>query len=348
VLSKMIDDLKSRVVIAVVSTNDVRHVVPCLQSLAMSTYRNFQVIICENGGPDAFERLTGVLANLEFLDELNADHRDKALSRSRNDHRSFLMREGRQVVTVLNPLKNLGYAGGVNACIAAVRDEAWDAVWVLNPDAFPDPAALEALLRHQKKGNYGIVGSCLIATSDGRVQAWGGMRWWPLLGRGRTIGSNQAAEIVPDTTKVEEALAFISGASMFVSRAYVESVGVMDEDFFVYNEDVDWCLRRGPFRLGYAHNSVVRHVGGGTSGAFASSGSRFTVYLDSRNRILLARKMYGPKWPLIAVIALTQPLYLLLRYQSVARFRISLEGWWAGIRDERGMPGFMRQTPPQA
>jgi N-acetylglucosaminyl-diphospho-decaprenol L-rhamnosyltransferase len=332
-------DQRSHVVIAVVSTNDARHIVGCLQSLAASTYQNFQVVICENGGLDAFENITRVLASLDFIERVNPDlGYELTIGQSK-----FMLGEGKQVIAVLNASQNLGYAGGVNACIAAVRNKPWDAVWVLNPDTFPESGALKALVLHQKKGNYGIVGSRLIFNSSGLVQTWGGMGWRVLLGRGLSIGLDQPAEMVPDIAEVERSLAFISGASMFVSRAYVEAIGVMDEDFFVYAEDVDWCLRRGPFKLGYAHDSVVRHINGGTSGAFSSSGSRFTVYLDARNRILLARKLFGSKWPLAATIYLAYPLYLFFRYKSGRQFRFALNGWWAGIRDERGAPYFIRQ-----
>ena len=337
-------DQRWHVVIAIVSTKDAQNVVGCLRSLAASTYRNFRVIVCENGGLDAFENINSILADLEFIGRAdpNLDGSTSSL-----DQCNFALGGGKQILTVLNASQNLGYAGGVNACIAAVRNENWDAVWVLNPDTFPDPRALEALVLRQKQGDYGIVGSRLIFNSTGLVQTWGGMGWRVLLGRGLSIGLNQPAETVPDTAEVERSLAFVSGASMFVSRAYVEATGVMDQDFFVYAEDVDWCLRRGPFRLGYAHDSVVRHINGGTSGAFSSSGSRFTVYLDARNRILLARKMFGLKWPLFAAIYLAYPLFLLFRFKSASRFRFALDGWWAGIRGERGAPKFIRQSVPR-
>jgi len=63
---------------------------------------------------------------------------------------------------------------------------------------------------------------------------------------------------------------------------------------------VDWCLRRGDFKLGYAHDSVVHHIHGATAGASSThkaTRSRFNVYMTGRNRILIARKQFGSKWP---------------------------------------------------
>ena len=118
----------------------------------------------------------------------------------------------------------------------------------------------------------------------------------------------------------------------------------MDDDFFVYVEDVDWCLRRGRFRLGYAHDSIVRHVHGATSGSSTAKPrrSRFNIYLSERNRVLIARKRFGAGWPLFAAIALGETLEYLLRVGSVRQFAIALAGWWAGMRGETGPPAFIQ------
>jgi GT2 family glycosyltransferase len=144
--------------------------------------------------------------------------------------------------------------------------------------------------------------------------------------------------------EVERRIGFISGASMYVTRAYVDAVGVMDDDFFLYDEDVEWCLRRGAFRLGYAHDSVVRHIHGSTSGSSTTKAhrSRFNVYMTERNRVLLARKRGGWRRPLLVAIALLETVEHLVRVGSLEHFRTALEGWWAGVRGETGMPSFMR------
>ena len=73
----------------------------------------------------------------------------------------------------------------------------------------------------------------------------------------------------------------VAGTAMFVSKDYIKTIGVMDEDFFVYHEDSEWSLRRGRFRLGYARELVVHHVAGSTSGSGGSrpKRSRFHVFI---------------------------------------------------------------------
>jgi N-acetylglucosaminyl-diphospho-decaprenol L-rhamnosyltransferase len=335
------------VVVAIVSTNDIHNILGCLKSLTTSTHRNFWIVICENGGPEAFDRARKSFAETNFIREGKVQCRDVSLVGWTQGHVDFYLADWKQPVTLLRSAKNLGYAGGVNACIVAAANAPWDAVWVLNPDTFPEPDALAALVRRQKEGNYGMVGSRLVFVASGLVQAWGGLLWFPLLGRGRLLGFNQPADTMPDIADIERRMACISGASMYVTRAYVETIGMMDEEFFVYDEDVDWCQRRGSFRLGYAHDSLVRHIHGATAGASSThkaSRSRFNIYLTERNRILLARKRFGAQWPLFAGIVLLQTSEHLIRVRSFRQFSFAVEGWWAGVRGETGAPGFMRSA----
>ena len=328
------------VVIAIVATDEAKNIVGCLGSLDGSIFREFSVVICENGGHDAFERDVREMAKLPGMAEADAEAEDRL---GGAEGRRFRLGADRRPVTLLRSRENRGYSGGVNFCIAAAGTD-WDFIWVLNPDTFPEADALGALVRRQAEGGYGMVGSKLVFVADGRVQLWGGLRYWPLLGRSPSLGNGQAAEVQPDVREVEAALEIISGASMFVSKDYIKTVGVMDEDFFVYYEDVEWSLRRGNFRLGYAHDSVVHHLAGSTSGSAGprSKRSRFSIYLSERNRVILAKKRYPAVWPLFAFVALLQTLEFLLRFRSWRSFNIGLGGWWAGVSGETGMPGFMR------
>jgi len=329
-----------RVVIAIVATDEVKNIVGCLKSLGSSSYREFRVIVNENGGCDAFER------DVHGVSAISGMVPAPALDKTRNDRsvrRDFHFGADKCRVSIIGAGENRGYSGGVNDCIAAAGKE-WDAIWVLNPDTFPEADAMAALVRRQREGGYGIVGSKLVFVSNGMVQLWGGLKWRPLLCRCRSLGFNQPSDAVPNSKRVEANLDIIAGTSMFVTREYIEANGVMDEDFFVYFEDVEWSLRRGKFSLGYAHESVVHHVAGATSGSGGPrpKRSRFSIYLTERNRVLIARKRFHSLWQILAVFALLQTLEYLVRFRSPRSFGIATSGWWAGLRGETGMPGFMR------
>src|SRR5262245_20950925 len=57
------------VVVAIVSTNDIHYTLGCMTSLTKSTHRNFWIVICENGGPEAFDRARKSLAEANFMRE---------------------------------------------------------------------------------------------------------------------------------------------------------------------------------------------------------------------------------------------------------------------------------------
>jgi GT2 family glycosyltransferase len=329
------------VAIAIVATDEAKNIVGCLDCLNSSAYREFSVVICENGGHEAFERDEREVAKVPGIAEAG----EAEIRFGQPEGRQFHLGPDKRVVTILRSRENRGYSGGVNACIAAAGPD-WDFIWVLNPDTFPEADALGALVRRQAEGGYGIVGSKLVFVADGRVQLWGGLKYWPLLGRSRSLGHGQAAAVTPDLREVEADLDVIAGTSMFVSKEYINAIGVMDEDFFVYYEDTEWSLRRGNFRLGYAHDSVVHHVAGSTSGSGGPrpKRSRFSIYLSERNRVIIAKKRYPAVWPVFAAASLLQTLEFLIRFHSWRSFKIAMEGWWAGVGGETGMPGFMRAS----
>ena len=187
-----------RVVIAIVATDEAKNLVGCLGSLKNSIYREFSVVICENGGHEAFERDVRELSEVPGMSEADAELDDRlGAGLGAAEGRRFRLGEDGRVVRILRSRENRGYSGGVNFCIAAAGTD-WDFIWVLNPDTFPEPNAIGALVRRQAEGGYGIVGSKIVFVAGGRVQLWGGLKYLPLLGRARSLGHGQPAEVIPD------------------------------------------------------------------------------------------------------------------------------------------------------
>ena len=326
------------VAVCIVSTDEAENLVGVLGSLALSEHRRFAVFICENGGDAGFDRSAAALREAG-LEAVSADQ----------ERCTFRLSPGGQTVVLINPGANRGYAGGTNVGIrAAASAEAFDAFWVLNPDTFPEPDALAALVRRQREGDYGMVGSRLIFVANGRVQMWGGFGWsnWLMKGR-RPFGYLEPGDAAANVEQVEREMDVISGASMYATKAYVDEVGLMDEGFFVFCEDSDWCLRRGAYRLGYAHDSVIRHIHGSTSGSSLNRKkvSPFNIYLTARNRVRLAKKVLGRLWPVSAVLVFADLGRFLVR-GTFQGYRIALRGWWAGVTGGEGPPPPLPRSVP--
>jgi GT2 family glycosyltransferase len=156
---------------------------------------------------------------------------------------------------VIETGKNLGFAGGCNVGIRRALADAADSVWLLNSDTTVDRGALRALVdKIGENARVGAVGSAIyFMDRPQRMQVWGGgyVNFW--LGR-----SGHFLEPVPDRQ-----IPFLTGASLLISRRAIEAVGMLDEDFFMYWEDADFCfrLRRAGWQLAVAGKSRVWHKG---------------------------------------------------------------------------------------
>ena len=300
--------------ICIVGFRSPQEIAACLTAIARSTHRDFDVVITENGGDEAYQELIARIPS---------------------------QLEGGQPVECINAGGNLGYAGGVNACIRARPDS--DAWWVVNPDTEPDPKALEALLeRHAETGHH-AVGS-LLHFADGTAQALGG-RWRSWIARAESIGRGLSISRSPDPVPVEARMNYILGASILIDREFRERVGLMREDYFLYCEEIEWALRaisRG-VTLGFAPRSLVLHGQGGTTGSAGPIRQRnkLPIYLDERNKLHVVRDTRPIGLPIAAVATL---LLLTLRYAPRGAWRqwvYAVAGWWAGIRGERGVPAWL-------
>ena len=302
------------VAVAIVGFRNPEDIVRCLAALGASSHEDFEVVICENGGPQAHARLTAAIP--------------------------AALAGGQGVRAVLAP-GNLGYAGGVNLCLREAP--AADAWWVLNPDTIPGSGALAALVEKLMDGSCEAVGGPLYLAS-GTVQSYGGV-WQAWLARPISIGNGAAQDATVDPAAIERTQNYLNGASMLIGRRFLETVGPMREDYFLYCEEVEWCLRATAqgMRLGFAPNAAVLHYQGTTTGAggHAAGRSRLSVYLGERNKILTTRDRYPRRLPLAALAVLAAHVWRFARLGAWAQFGYGLAGWWAGLRDRRGVPDWM-------
>lgn len=163
---------------------------------------------------------------------------------------------------------NLGYSGGVNQ---GIRNAHGEFLLVLNPDISVHEGSLEALVRYmQAHPKIGIAGSKLL-NPDGTVQL-STRRFYTfrtflyrrtplgkLFPKGRVLRDHLMLDWDHDDNRDVD---WMIGACMLVRRRAIEEVGHMDERFFLYFEDVDWCYRmqQHGWRVSYVADSVMSHL----------------------------------------------------------------------------------------
>lgn len=216
-------------------------------------------------------------------------------------------------VVIRSPV-NGGFAAGNNLAIRAALAgrHVPDLFWLLNSDTrvLPGAAAtLSAFLaRHP---DVGIVGSGLIQ-DDGTP--------WPIAFRFPTILSEfergarlGAVSRLLATHRVArrmgrdaEQVDWVPGASMVVRRAVLDAIGPMDDRYFLYFEETDFCLqaRRAGWRTWYVPDAAVVHIAGqstGLTGARPAAGRVPRYWFDSRRRFFV--KNYGRGYAMLADLA---------------------------------------------
>jgi len=184
--------------------------------------------------------------------------------------------------------ENLGFAAGSNLGIRRALAAGADFVLLLNNDATLDPACLTALVRVARSApDVAAVGAKVLSAADPRIVwlAWGRLTYRAALvefvGRGQADG--------PRFGEVRE-VDWVPGCAMLLTRAAIARVGLLDERFFAYHEDVDWCTaaRAHGLRILFAPDARVIHLG---EGSLAPRGSANPArYLSARNTVLFARK----------------------------------------------------------
>ena len=203
---------------------------------------------------------------------------------------------------------NVGFARAANQGIRLARGRH---VLCLNPDTVVHDGALAAMTGHlDAHPRVGAVGARLLE-SDGSLQY--SCRRFPgyatiLFGRyalltrlfpGNT-GSRDYLYLDWDHRTVR-AVDWVSGACLMVRREVLEGVGGLDEGFFLFVEDMDWCrrIRDAGWTVAYLPDAVVTHHIGISRGVVPAR----VVWARHRGMLRYVRKHFGAPWPVRAAIA---------------------------------------------
>lgn len=173
-------------------------------------------------------------------------------------------------VHLLEAETNLGFARANNWAMATCQGRY---VLLLNSDAFLLSGALEELFAAIRgASNAGAVGAQLL-NPDGSFQAGASpfpTLWSELLvltTLGRRLYGRHYPSTGPDERDTSRPVDYVEGACLLVRREVLEAVGGLDDGYFMYAEEVDWCyrMRQAGWEVWYAPAARVVHLGGASS-----------------------------------------------------------------------------------
>ena len=320
-----------RCYVLLVNWNGWTDTVECLESLFRCEYPNLKVIVCDNGSSDdSLSRLREWAQGKSSSPPVPGSPLKELVSQKTTAKPVSFVEYDRDEaeeggdssadpeLVLIDTGANLGFAGGNNVGLRYLLARAdFDYVWLLNNDTVAEPHALTSLVeRMEKSSEIGICGSTLLhyETPD-KVQARGGAWYCKWVGLPWHLGQLGDAAQKVNIDQVERWMTYVLGASMFVSRQFLEDVGLMNEEYFLYYEELDWAFRgRGKFSFAYAPDSIVYHKVGRSVGTRTNpcQKSLTSDFYTIRNRLLFTRKFLPWALPSIYLSVLTAMFVRLL------------------------------------
>ncbi|PTX14910.1 hypothetical protein C8N40_1097 [Pontibacter mucosus] len=321
-----------QVFIILVNYKSWQDTIECLESLFKMTYTNFKVVVVDNDSQnDSIEHIMAWARGSEPI-SLNGHFYEATTVASTPINKpvncQYIKFRSSENVTLLNSelvlvesSQNLGFAGGNNIGISLSLANKADYVWLLNNDTVVAKDALSNMIKHineAKSSNrrLGILGAKLLYYhAPTSIQAILG-RYNPLLAKTEHVGFNlnSDTEFKDLTIKDND---YIVGASMFVSKDFIQQVGLMAEEYFLYFEELDWVKRgrKEGYDIDTCLNAIVYHKEGSSIGGGLKDNnnkSQLSDYYSIRNRLIFTKKFHSNY---------LLPVYISLIFVAVNRIR---------------------------
>src|SRR3989344_5635815 len=235
------------------------------------------IIVCYNGR----EYLPDCLTSLQAVDYPKERYSIIVVDNASSDHSVEYLREHWTNVAVTVLPKNTGFAGANNIGLRQAMEQGYDYAFLLNQDTVVTPGFLrEAVAVAEADLTIGAVQSKLLRFGTNEINSWGNVIHF--LGFGYAGGNRE-----PDQPISVQEIAYPSGAAVLLRCSALKTVGILDDAFFMYHEDLDlgWRLWLAGYRCLLAPASVVYHK-------YEFSRSMQKYFWMERNRYLVILTHY--------------------------------------------------------
>ena len=244
--------MEPSVAIILVNYNGYGDTVECVKSIRDIKYNNYKIFIVDNDSPDA--------------DRLRAD---------------LFLADNAEIIYSNN---NLGFSGGNNLAIEIAIKEEFDYIVLLNNDTIVEPNFLEALVKTAQASEKigAVTGKIYYYYQRENVWSAGGAY---SRNTGLTV---QYSGPDTDTFDIEKEITFATGCLIMFPSRVVREVGLLDETYFLYSEDSDYCQRiiDAGYKLIYSPKSIIYHKVSASTGDKSPMQQRYMM----RNNLFMIKK----------------------------------------------------------
>lgn len=293
--------------IILINWNGKADTLACLASLQKITYPNYKIIVVDNASADgSVEAITAQYPTIEII---------------RNE-------------------KNERFAHANNQGIALALQNNAVFILLLNNDTVVDPAFLDFMVeRARREENIGMVGAKIYYADQPNVLWYAGGEISLRKGLIAHIGIREI-----DSGQFDQGgeTGYITGCCLLASRNCIETIGVLDESYFIYTEDADWCWRAkiNGFKIWFEPRAKIWHKISSSSGGQSIAGglTAFKIYHKIRGMMkFFGRYAKWRHWPTILLFWKWQffkALYMMIATRNWAGIRAMLRAW-IGRRGKR-------------
>lgn len=302
--------MEKSVAVVIPSFNGARHLEVCIPALLKQTYKNFTIIVVDNG---------------------STDHSAELLENWASSYQNFVG---------LRNAENQGYTGGMNPGLRYALMHNFDYVAALNNDAVADKNWLQELVQVlDEKQDVAIVTSLILHADGKTVDSTGD--WFSVWGLPFPRTRDQSFKEAPEAGFVFGA----SGGASLYRVPLLKEVGLFDDHYFAYYEDVDLSFRArlAGKQVYYNPAAIVYHAQGETSKALSKKTPGFTIKQAFRNypHLVLRNVPGNLMWKILPRFLLAYFLFFgnaIRRGNGKVAWRGFLEGIplsWRAIMHER-------------
>ena len=250
--------MRAEVCISVLNWNGWHETRKCLDSLVpLLRVTPAQVVVCDNASDDDSWACLQSSAQQHFPDDFLVY----------DQQQDTLPPPPEAPLILLRTPRNGGFSAGHNA-VLRYRLEFPGAryFWLLNNDLELAPDALQALLACAgAQPDTGMFGSSVFDAARPEIlQCAGGCRYYPWLTLFRPVGGGATLDRVEPGARLD----YVYGAAMFIRRECFAQVGLLNEDYFLFYEELDFTqrIRHAGYKIAWCRDSRVWHQGSATVG----------------------------------------------------------------------------------